>query len=91
MFLQIGSTFYNQEWVQSISVYVDTKYDSLYVPMISLTGNNGEVIECFSIERFMDEDPDVIEEQADELREKLFQNLGIHNIKIDTVTGEVVC
>ena len=91
MFLQIGSTLYNQESLQSISVYVGIKYDNLYVPIISLTGNNGEVIECFSVERFMDEDPDVIEEEADELREKLFQNLGIHNIKIDTVTGEIIC
>lgn len=45
----------------------------------------------WTISAYSDEYSNNVSERVECLRQKLFENLGIHNIKIDLDTGEIVC
>lgn len=50
-----------------------------------------EEIQKWIIHAYSGEDYDKVKEKVEYLRQKLFENLGIHNIRIDLDTGEIIC
>lgn len=76
---------------QCSPAYLSSIEKPFYKVRIKLFSAKDEIIDGFIISDFSGEDLDCVKKKAGELREKLFQNLGIHNIKIDLDTGEIVC